>query len=191
MSMLRVIYLIACFSAQSALSKVIEHTNSNMGQLKLDAYKLKHDIILDSCIPGEMAALLNTILDVLASLGEDHRSTDNLCESTISAEFRSASEMFEIEINDALSHAYRVDSCDHKPVMEAYYIVSNLAYHVKPKLCPYFVTRWAIYTLRNKVMCKYTPGESFLFHGYCKLPIKLSLTIQHLSGLRFIRNHHV
>jgi hypothetical protein len=178
------------FSAQSALSKVIEHTNSNMAQLKLDAYKLKHDIILDSCIPGEMAALLNTILDVLASLGEDHRSTDNLCKSTISAEFCSASEMLEMEFNDALSQAYRVDSCDHKPVMEAYYILLTLAYIVKPELCPYFVTRWAMYTLRNKVMCKYTPGESFLFYGYYNLPIKSSLTIQLFSGLRFICSGH-
>jgi hypothetical protein len=108
-----------------------------------------------------MAALLNTILDVLASLGEDLRSTEHLCESTISDAFRLASEMFEIEFNDASSHAYRVDSCDHTPVMEAYYILSNLALLVKPKICPYFVARWAMYTLRNKVMCKYTPGEFF------------------------------
>jgi hypothetical protein len=134
-------------------------------QLRLDAYKLKHDIILDSCIPGEMAALLNTILDVLASLGEDLRSTEHLCESTISAEFRLASEMFEIEFNDASSHAYRVDSCDCTPVMEAYNILTNLAFLVKPKLCPYFVARWAMYTLRNKVMCKYTPGEFFSLMG--------------------------
>jgi hypothetical protein len=118
-----------------------------------------------SCVPGEIAALLKTILDVLASLGEDHRSADNLCERTISAEFRSASEMFEIEFNDTLSQAYRVDLSDHKPVMKAYYIFCSLAYIVKPELCPYFVTRWAMYTLQNKVMCKYTPGESFLICG--------------------------
>jgi hypothetical protein len=130
-------------------------------QLKLDAYKLKHDIILDSLVPGEMAALMNPIIDTLASLGEVLKSTDELCESTVFAEFRLASEMFEIESDDALSRAYRVDSCVHTPVMEAYYILVNLAYSVKPKLCPYFVTRWAMYTLRNKVMCKYTPGELF------------------------------
>jgi hypothetical protein len=137
-----------------------------MSQLKLDAYKLKHDIVLDSFVPGEMTALLNTILDVLASLGQDHRSTDILCKSTIAAGFRFASEMFEIEFNDALSDAYNADSCDHTPVMEAYYILFSLAYHLKHKLCAYFVTCWATYTLRNKVMCKYTPCESFFFHGY-------------------------
>jgi hypothetical protein len=75
-------------------------------QLKLDAYKLKHDIILDSLVPGEMAALMNPIIDTLASLGEVLKSTDELCESTVFAEFRLASEMFEIESDDALSHAH-------------------------------------------------------------------------------------
>ena len=130
--------------------------------MKLDAYRLKHDLIWISGVPGEANALLETTIDVLASLGERFRPLDNLCESTIADEIRRTSELFEIESDDALLHANRIDSGDHMLVMEAYYILSGISFLVKPKLCCYFISLWVTYTIRNKVMSKYTPGELFL-----------------------------
>lgn len=149
---------------QSAVNKVIEHQNSKM---KLDAYVLKLDILWNSCVPSEAAALLETILDVLDSLGENLEPMGNLCESTIGDEIRLVSDEFQNEPDVALLHASRVDSGHKMLVMEAYHILAMVAYLVKPTmLCFYFNARWARYTIRNKVICKYTPGEPFLIRHW-------------------------
>jgi hypothetical protein len=132
------------------------------------------------------------MLDVLASLGENLNlgpNNDNLYEIT-TAEIRLALETFKIESDDALLNANRVDAGDHMQVMEAYFILTRLAYLVKPELCPFFITRWTTYTLRNKVMSKYTPGEYSFVEVQVKF-IKSLLTFRLSRDICFIRSSSV
>lgn len=126
-------------------------------QTKLDAYALQYNILLSACAPKEMAQLLVTIIDVLSSLGEI--ISDEVSGAEIALQVSCATTNVEKALDDDLLQSHRSNSEHQANVMQAYNILTGVAYFAKPALFPYFAARWVQYCLQNKISNQYTAGE--------------------------------
>lgn len=132
---------------QDAVNKVIHHATSL--QTQIDAYTLKHSILMTECVHEETSELLSKIIDILNSLGEIIR--DDVTDKDISALVCSVKEVFQAKSNNELLLVYQVEINDHNAVMQAYGIAANLAWIAKPKLFPFIASLWANYCVKQKV----------------------------------------
>lgn len=118
-------------------------------------------MLFKSCDLNEMGELFVTIAAVLRSLGEIISEGEINIQAT-STQVRMAIFALENESDDDLLHAnqYKRSPQQQVDIMKAYSILVNLAYVAKPSLFPYLAARWAQFSFRFKVACKFTPGES-------------------------------
>ena len=134
---------------------VVQHASSL--RTKLNAYSLQCFILLSACSPKEMDVLLNTIVATLEALGE--KLPGDVSPTDISSQIRSAQLKVGKESDNNMFLLNKVSTESQTNIMQAYNILTSLAYVARPKLYPYFAARWVQYTLEHKVSSKYTPGN--------------------------------
>ena len=126
--------------------------------MKLDAYDILYSIMFINPKSTDAVPLIEKIIDLLKSLGEDIPDDDTARKEVIS-QISSAMKRFEKVSDDNLFHMHQTKSHHHAAIMHAYYILTSLIYLAKPALHPYYVSRWVQYCLEHKVASKYVPGK--------------------------------
>jgi hypothetical protein len=126
--------------------------------MKLDAYDIQHSIIFVDPTPNDAVPLIDKIIDLIKSLGENMPDDDTARKEVIS-QISSAMKSFEKMSDDNLLQMHQTKSHHHAAIMHAYYILTSLIYLAKPALHPYYVSRWVQYCLEHKVASKYVPGK--------------------------------
>jgi hypothetical protein len=134
--------------------------------MKLDAYDIQHSIIFANPKPIDAVALIDKVIDLIKSLGEDIPDDDTARKEVVS-QINSAMKSFEKVSYDNLLHMHQTKSHHHTAIMHAYYILTFLIYLAKPALHPYYVSRWVQYCVKHKVASKYVPGKPLLLSGSC------------------------
>ena len=126
--------------------------------MKLDAYDIQHSIIFANPKPIDAVALIDKVIDLIKSLGEDIPDDDTARKEVVS-EISSTMKSFAIMSDDNLVQIHQTKSDHHAAIMHAYYILTSLIYLAKPSLHPYYVSRWVQYSVEHKVASKYVPGK--------------------------------
>ncbi len=126
--------------------------------MKLDAYDTQHSIIFADPTPNAAVPLIDKIIDLLNSLGEDIPDDDAATKEYV-IQISSAMKSFEKLSDDNLLHMHQTKSHHHSAIMHAYYILTSLIHLAKPASYPYYVIRWVQYCLKHKVASKYVPGK--------------------------------
>jgi hypothetical protein len=130
--------------------------------MKLDAFDIQHSIIFVDPKPKDALPLIDKIIDLIKSLGEDMPDDDTARKEVVN-QISLAMKSFSTVSDDNLMHMHQTKSSHHAAIMHAYYILTSLIYLAKPALHPYFVSRWVQYCLQHKVASKYVPGKPNLY----------------------------
>ena len=142
--------------ATDALNEIVKH--ADCVETRLNGYTLLHSILFNTCGFNDMEQLFDTIVNILKSLGENFPA-DDLARKDIATQVRLVKSNFVRESDDALLQMHKNSSKPNLAIMQAYNILVNLAFIVKPRIYQYFVARWAEFCLKSKVACKYVAGE--------------------------------
>ena len=163
---------------------VVQWANSTHDKLR--CYVIQRSIILNSCNMDGASKLLCTIIDVLRSLGE--LIPERLSDKDISEEVCSAMTSFMSLPDQDLLHMHKHNATKGQAaIMQAYELLAPLAFIGTPRVCPYYVARWAQYCLQHRVASEYVPGKSLHFH--LGQPWVFLIKFERgmfFSGLRFI-----
>ena len=144
------------FTEQDVANQVLEHANTL--QTKIDAYSILNSIVLGDCNLNDAATLLNAIIGLLKSLGEDIPDED-IAKNDVANHVSETMKIFELESDDTLLRMHSNKSTEHVAVVQAYNVLANLAYLSAQQLYPYYVSRWARFCLTHRVASKYVPGK--------------------------------
>jgi hypothetical protein len=98
-----------------------------------------------------------TIVTALNSLGQ--KIHDTLSLHDVQSEVSFVMSKFEEEPDDALMNLSTTTTENHAIIVQAYSILTSLAYVLRPKLHPYYAASWSKFCLKHKALSKYTPGE--------------------------------
>ena len=148
---------------------------ANSAYDKLRGYAIESYIILNTCNPDDASMLSRNIVQLLGSLGE--HISKRLSDEDIAEEVCSAMTSFKsLSDHDLLNMHEHDASKDHDAVMQAYELLAPLAFIGTPRLCPYYVAKWAKFCLHHRVASEHIPGESSHFMLANNEPIFLHWT---------------
>ena len=135
---------------------------ANSAYDKLSGYVILRSIILNTCNPADASKLSSTIIQLLRSLGEN--IPKRVSDEDIAKEVCSAMTSFKSLSDHDLLHMHKNNATkDHAAVMQAYELLAPLAFIGDPRLCPYYVAKWAKFCLQHRVASEYIPSERLHF----------------------------
>jgi hypothetical protein len=126
--------------------------------MKLDAYDIQHSIIFIDPTPNEVVPLIDKMIDLIKSLGEEIPD-DDTARKKVFSQISSTMKSFAMMSDENLVQIHQTKSQHHADIMRAYYILTSLVYLAKPTLHPYYASRWVQYSVEHKVASKYVPGK--------------------------------
>jgi hypothetical protein len=153
------------------LNNIIKHVSTL--QTKVDAYALQCSVLFNACAPKELNQILTPIATVLNSLGQ--KIPDDVSVQEVERQVLLVTSKFEEEPDSVLINLSTNAPDNYGIIMQAYSILTALAYVAAPKLFPYFASRWCDYCLKHKASSKYIPGEPSVF---CDFIIHLPISIR-------------
>eukprot|EP00804_Cyclotella_cryptica_P017299 CCRYP_019577-RA/>CCRYP_019577-RA protein AED:0.24 eAED:0.25 QI:0/0.5/0/1/1/1/3/0/813 len=148
--------------AQEILYKVIQHGEGleDKSQYMLDSYSLL--VSLFYLARKDLLQAFHTCIKVLNLLGEDLPLNGNVDNDELVSIVTKTKALFQEKSNDELMTIHNETSRRSRAIMQFYDQLSIVSYLAKPGVCPYFMARWAHFSLAHNVSCKYTPdlGEN-------------------------------
>eukprot|EP00804_Cyclotella_cryptica_P023793 CCRYP_011177-RA/>CCRYP_011177-RA protein AED:0.01 eAED:0.01 QI:5/1/1/1/1/1/2/430/1361 len=149
--------------AKEILEEVIEHGEGleDKSQCMLDSYSLL--VSLFYLARKDLLQAFHTCLKVLNLLGEDLPIHGNVDEAELISIVTKTKTLLQKKSNEDLLALHEETSRRNIAIMHFYDQLSIVSYLAMPKLCPYFLARWAHFSLTHDVSCKYTPGAFVSF----------------------------
>jgi hypothetical protein len=126
----------------------------------LDSYSIL--ISLFYLARKDLLQAFHTCLKVLNLLGEDLPPNGNVDKAELISILTQTKALFQKKSNKELLAMHEETSRRKITIMQFYDQLSIVSYLAKPELCPYFMARWAHFSLTNNVSCKYTPGKTIV-----------------------------
>ncbi|KAL3779601.1 hypothetical protein HJC23_008903 [Cyclotella cryptica] len=143
--------------------KVIQHGEGleDKSQYMLDSYSLL--VSLFYLARKDLLQAFHTCIKVLNLLGEDLPLNGNVDNDELVSIVTKTKALFQEKSNDELMTIHNETSRRSRAIMQFYDQLSIVSYLAKPGVCPYFMARWAHFSLAHNVSCKYTPGAFVSF----------------------------
>jgi len=144
--------------AKEILDEVIQHGEAleDKSQYMLDSYSLL--VSLFYLARKDLLQAIHTCIKVLNLLGEDLPLNGTVDKAELICIVSKTKALLQNKSNEELLAIHEETSRRNIAIMHFYDQLSVVTYLAMPKCCPYFLARWAHFSLTHNVSCKYTPG---------------------------------
>eukprot|EP00804_Cyclotella_cryptica_P019625 CCRYP_013989-RA/>CCRYP_013989-RA protein AED:0.06 eAED:0.06 QI:199/1/1/1/0.75/0.6/5/431/1198 len=159
--------------AKALLLTVIEHASCL--EDKLDTYSLL--VTVHHLAFKDISKAFSTCIEVLKLLGEDLPDRD-IDKHELVAIVAKCKSLFQRFAGKDFLQLPRNTCWKSLAIMRFYSELSSVAFFVEPSLNLFLVTKWALYCLNQKVICKHTPGALVSFSAVmCRASISSEICI--------------